>query len=226
MDTTRNIIYRSFVLNDESILDSVTGGGAYLSGIAGCVVDSADISDVDVVQFMEKRSQSDGMDAGTVELGARRIRLAGTLYNVSRPLLYDDLWDLRAALNPILAQRDEPADKGYRPLYFATPTARTDANDYPAGYIPLQVKAMPRAFQASFNRDLHGGDDCGGEVPAPVEVLEVLDTNGHSYIRARVRCADGTVRVARASIQHYPGNRECPPDTDVNYEYEPIEAEP
>lgn len=68
--------------------------------------------------------------------------------------------------------------------------------------------------------DLHGGDDCGGEVPAPVEVLEVYETNGHSSIRARVRCADGTVRVARASIRHYPGSYDCPPDTDVTYEYE------
>jgi hypothetical protein len=76
----------------------------------------------------------------------------------------------------------------------------------------------------AFLVDLHGGDDCGGEVPAPVEVLEVLDTNGQSYIRARVRCADGTVRVALASIRHYPGNRECPPDVDVNYHYEEVAA--
>ena len=68
--------------------------------------------------------------------------------------------------------------------------------------------------------DLHGGDDCEGEVPAPVEVLEVLDTNGQSYIRARVRCADGTVRVATAAARQYPGTLECPPDTDVTYDYE------
>lgn len=68
--------------------------------------------------------------------------------------------------------------------------------------------------------DLHGGDDCDGEVPAPTEVLEVLATNGHSYIRARVRCADGTVRVAVAAAHYYPGDRECPPDYDVTYEYE------
>lgn len=67
--------------------------------------------------------------------------------------------------------------------------------------------------------DLHGGDDCGGECPAPVEVLEVLDTNGHSSIRARVRCADGTVRIATAAAHHYPGDWECPPDYDVEFNY-------
>lgn len=67
---------------------------------------------------------------------------------------------------------------------------------------------------------LHGGDDCDGTCPAPTEVLEVLDTNGHSSIRARVRCADGTVRIARASDRYYPGNRECPPEYDVDYNYE------
>lgn len=68
--------------------------------------------------------------------------------------------------------------------------------------------------------DLHGGDDCDGECPAPTEVLEVLDTNGHSYIRARVRCADGTVRVAVAAAHYYPGDRECPPDYNVEFTYE------
>lgn len=68
--------------------------------------------------------------------------------------------------------------------------------------------------------DLHGGDDCDGEVPAPVEVLEVLATNGHSSIRARVRCADGTVRIASAAAHHYPGSYDCPPDYDVEFTYE------
>jgi len=68
--------------------------------------------------------------------------------------------------------------------------------------------------------DLHGGDDYDGECPAPVEVLEVLDTNGHSYIKARVRCADGTVRVAVAAAHYYPGDRECPPDYNVEFTYE------
>lgn len=157
MDLTRDIIYRGFTLNDEDILDALVAGGGEGSGIVGCVVDSADISDVDVVQFIEKRSQQDGMDAGTPFLGTRRIRMAGTLYNVTRNLLFDDLFTLRAAMSPILAARESPLDYGYLPLYFSVPTNRVE--DYIDGAIPLMIKAMPRSFQAMFSRDQQGGDD-------------------------------------------------------------------
>jgi hypothetical protein len=157
VDLTREIIYRSFVLNDEDIADSTTGGGGAGTGIIGCVVDSADFSDVDVVQFLEKRSQRDGMDAGDVFLGTRRLRMAGTLYNVTRAALYDSLADLRAALSPVLAQREEPLDRGYRPLYFSVPTNRLD--DFPGGIIEMRLLALPRAFQALFDRDQLGGED-------------------------------------------------------------------
>jgi hypothetical protein len=157
MDTTGDITYREFLLNDEDILDSVAGGGGAGSGIEGCVVDTFDVSDVDVVQWVEKRSQADGSDTGDPELGVRRVRMSGTLYAKTRPALYDALFELRAALNPVLAQREEPLDHGYRPLYFSIPTARTD--DFPSGRIDLQIKALPRAFQQTENRDAIGGFD-------------------------------------------------------------------
>jgi hypothetical protein len=157
MDLTQDIIYRSFTLNDSNLESNLTSGGATGSGISGCAVDSADFSDVDVVQFIEKRSQQDGMDAGDVFLGARRLRMAGTLYATTRALLYDQLAALRAALSPVLAQREEPLDRGYRPLYFSVPT--NDATNWPLGAIPQRVLALPRAFQAIFNRDQLGGDD-------------------------------------------------------------------
>lgn len=157
MDTTRDIIYRGFTLNDEDILSNITGGGAAGTGIVGCKLDSFDMSDVDVVQWSEKRSQSDGSDAGDVLLGSRRIRIAGTLYALSRNTLFDALWELRAALNPVLAQREEPLDKGYRPLFFSVPTNRVD--DYPTGAIELQMFALPRAFQQVTHDDEQGGDD-------------------------------------------------------------------
>ena len=149
MDLTEPVIYRSFYLNSADI--AVT-----TAGISGCVIDSVDFSDVDVVQFIEKRSQHDGMDADDVYLGARRIRMAGTLYALTRPLLFDAYWELRAALNPVLAQREEPLDLGYRPLYFTVPTNRLD--DYPEGTIALRMLALPRAFQAMFIRDQSGGE--------------------------------------------------------------------
>lgn len=157
MDTTRNIIYRDFYLNEEDLLDNIVPGAGEGTGIAGCAVDSFDLSDVDVHQFTEKRAQGDGNDAGDVHLGGRRIRMAGTLYGVSRNDLYDRFWNMRAALNPVLAQREEPLDYGYRPLYFYTPTLRTD--QYPTGFIDLQVRAMPRVLSAVFDRDAQGGED-------------------------------------------------------------------
>lgn len=155
MDLTQPVQYRGFTLNDPDImLNSVPGVGAG-AGLIGCVIDSVQMSDVDVVQFMEKRSQQDGMDAGQPFLGTRRIRMAGTLYNVSRADLYDDLSALRAALSPVLAAREEPLDFGYRPLTFIQPTA---SEDWPGGFIPLQVKAMPRSFDGMFGRDNLGGE--------------------------------------------------------------------
>ena len=155
MDLTADVTYRTFKLNDSDVQDNVTpsdDGG----GITGSVIDSADFSDVDVVQFLEKRSQSDGMDAGDVFLGARRLRISGTLYGLTRALLFDSLFDLRAALSPVLAQRESPGDHGYRPMYFSVPTARLD--DYSTGVIDMQIACMPRAFQAILQRQSSGGD--------------------------------------------------------------------
>ncbi len=157
MDTTRDIIYRLFKLNDEDIQSNIVGGGAAGTGITGCVVDTFDLTDVDVVQWLEKRSQADGSDAGDAFLGPRRIRIAGTLYAATRLTLFDQLFTLRAALNPVLAQREEPLDKGYRPLYFSVPTNR--AIDYPSGAIELMVKALPRGIQHVTQRDNLGGED-------------------------------------------------------------------
>lgn len=157
MDTTRDITYRAFVLNDEDITENVTGGGADGTGISGCVVDSVQWSDVDVVQWLEKRSQTDGSDAGDVFQGVRRIRMAGTLYATTKLELWDSIWQMRAALNPVLAQREEPLDKGYRPLYFSVPT--NDNVNWPEGAIPLMIRALPRGIDHVHGRDNMGGED-------------------------------------------------------------------
>jgi hypothetical protein len=157
LDLTEDIIYRGFKLNDRAIGDNLTGGGETASGIFGCVVDSVDFSDTDVVQFIEKRSQQDGMDAGDVFLGTRRVRMAGTLYHVTRALLFDALWELRAAMSPVLAQRESPLDRGYCPLYFSTPTNRIE--EYDTAAIDLRMLALPRSFQAMIARDAMGGEE-------------------------------------------------------------------
>jgi hypothetical protein len=155
MDLARDVLYRGFYLNNSHF--TITSGGAVGTGIAGCILDSCDLSDVDVVQFTEKRSLQDGMDVGDVYLGGRRLRLAGTVYALTKNLLYDTLQQLRATCSPTLAFRSSPGDKGYLPLYYSVPTNRL--TDYPSGTIDLMVRAMPKAFQATIQNDHLGSAD-------------------------------------------------------------------
>ncbi|HET7070155.1 MAG TPA: hypothetical protein VFI40_04980 [Nocardioides sp.] len=157
MDLTRDVVYRNFTLNDSEVASNVTAPSGIGRGITGCVIDTADLSDVDVVQFLEKRSAQDGMDAGDVFLGARRLRMAGTLYAVTRALLFDQIRALKSALSPTLAQRESPDDKGYLPIYYSEPT--NDIENFPEGVIELRALVMPRAIQVILDRDKMGGSD-------------------------------------------------------------------
>jgi hypothetical protein len=157
VDPLGDVTYRGFTLNDSAIEENVTGGDGAGTGIVGSVIDTFDFSDVDLVQYMEKRSQQDGMDAGQPFQGARRIRIAGTLYDLSRALLFDRLADLRSALNAVLAYREDPESLGYLPLYFSVPTNRVE--DYFDGEIALRVLAMPRALSHQTDRDQLGGEE-------------------------------------------------------------------
>lgn len=157
VDTQRDILYRGFLLNDSAIRDSIEAGAGIGKGIDGSVVDSWDTSDIDIVQFMEKRALQDGMDAGDVFHGGRRLKIAGTHYGSTRALLYDRLDEFMAATNAVLAQRDTPLDKGFEQLFFAKPTNRQD--DYPDGGIALFVRARPGPRQFIIQRDQQGGSD-------------------------------------------------------------------
>lgn len=155
VDTTLPIISRGYTFNDPDIqFDAGVGLGR---GAQGSVVDSIDISDVDIVQFMEKRALEDGMDASDVFQGARRVRMTGTIYGRTRALFYDEMDDFMAATAAVLAQRDEPANKGYVPLYWAK---RTNRSEYaPESQIIEQfVYAMPRVRHIAIERDAQGGD--------------------------------------------------------------------
>jgi hypothetical protein len=173
MDTTRDIIFRNFKLNDASVAENIDSTEGLVKGISGCVVDEFDPDDVDVVQFSEKRAEADGMDVGTPFLGARRIRMSGTVYGKTRALCYDALWQLRAAMSPVLSSREIPGDKGYLPLYFAVPT--NDSNY--AGAIAMRALAMPRVFRAPISRDVHGGEDSDGLAIAWNAVMVMRDPN-------------------------------------------------
>lgn len=157
MDTTRDIIYRNFKLNDAAIATSIDSADGLGKGIAGCVIDDFDPDDVDVVQFSEKRAEADGLDVGTPFLGGRRIRLSGTIYGKTRALCYDLLFQLRSILSPVMASREIPGDKGYLPMYFAVPT--NDTANFPSGARELRALVMPKQFRGPINRDQHGGGD-------------------------------------------------------------------
>jgi len=155
MDLNFPVTYRTFLLNDPAVTPDPNSGIGH--GIAGCVIDSVDFSDTDVIQFIEKRSLQDGMDAGDPFLGMLHLRMAGTLYGVLRETFFDAVWSLRKALSPTLAARESPADHGYLPLYFSVPTNRIV--DYPSGKIDLQIKVMPKSKQLVFQRDNQGGEN-------------------------------------------------------------------
>lgn len=171
MDLTRNAIFRNFRLNDEDIQDSIDSGSDIGDGIEGCTIDTADMSDVDVVQWLEKKALQDGLDAGDVYLGQRRVRLAGTLYGKTRGLLFDAFAELGRVLSATSCFREAPDDKGYIPLYFSRPTNRQD--DFPSGVIDLRINVLPRAFQANFNRKASGGDD-GDALAIPWQSVLVM----------------------------------------------------
>lgn len=155
MDLTRDVLYRGLTLNSNDVAASVDASDGQFKGISGILIDDFDPDDVDVVQFQEKRAETDGMDVGTPFLGGRRIRVSGTIYGKSRNLCYDLLWQLRAVMSPVLASREIPQDKGYLPLYFSVPT--NDPNH--PGAIAMRALVMPRQFRAPISRDQHGGKD-------------------------------------------------------------------
>jgi hypothetical protein len=172
MDTTQDIIYRNYKVNDQTVADSVDSSDGIGKGISGSVVDYFDPDDMDVVQFSEKRAEADGMDVGNPFLGGRRIRLAGTVYGKSRGLCYDALAQLRKAMNATLAARESPADKGYVPLYFSVPT--NDTGNFPSGHIDMRALAMPKAFRAPINRDQHGGNEDSDALAIPWSAVMVM----------------------------------------------------
>lgn len=155
MDLSADIIYRGFSLNNPALNAPLSSGGI-AEAVSGCTVDEATLSDVDVVQYVEKRALADGVDVGPVFLGQRRISLAGTIYGQTRALLFDAIRDLRAALSPTLAYGEVPGDFGYESLYFSEPT--NDAA-YSGGSIALQVLAMPRPPKITIFRQKQGGGD-------------------------------------------------------------------
>lgn len=199
MDTTRDIIYRNVKLNDSAVAANVDSTDGLGKGITGSVVDDFDPDDIDVVQFSEKRAEADGMDVGTPFLGGRRIRISGTAYGKTRALCYDLLWQLRAALSPVLAAREIPGDKGYLPMYFAVPT--NDAANFPSGAISMRALVMPKAFRAPVSRDHHGGVDADALAMVWSAVMVMRDPLFEGSVPQDVAFADTPILVGGTASQ-------------------------
>jgi len=154
MDPVRPVAYRNLQLNDASI----GGTGERIAGIA---VERIAYGGVNAYAYTEKRSNSDGFDAGEVFLGKREIDLTGTIYGQSRADLFDRKMRLVAAFTPTLAYATSPIDYGYLPLTFEEPTLNTD--DWPNGYIPLMMRVRARSTpEFQIVRDAVGGEDARG----------------------------------------------------------------
>jgi hypothetical protein len=154
MDTTRPVTYRGLQLNDASI-------GVGGTPTSGNMLVRAQYGAVQGHAYVEKRSQSDGFDAGDVFLGMREVYLEGVLYGESRADLFDRKATLAAAFTPTGAYGESPGDLGFLPLAYEEPTK--DIADWPSGYVPKMMRCRPVAQpEFTIDRDAIGGADSRG----------------------------------------------------------------
>ena len=71
--------FRGFDLNTTSMVSYTDG-----ARIRGCSLSTIDHSEVEIRQFTEPLALANGIDVGGVWLGARRVRMTGTIYGVTR----------------------------------------------------------------------------------------------------------------------------------------------
>lgn len=158
IDCSASQVYRTLELNSATLTPPAYIGG----GIEGIQVEQANLSDVDVVQYVEKRALADGMDSGDLYLGARRLQLQGSIYGLSRAKLFDSIRDLRRAFSPKAAELE--GDDGFLPYTFSVPT--DDIENYPDRVILLKLYVAPRSLTIVTNRDRQGGKEASaGAVP-------------------------------------------------------------
>lgn len=154
IDCSASQVYRTLELNSATLTPPAYIGG----GIEGIQVEQANLSDVDVVQYVEKRALADGMDSGDLFLGARRLQLQGSIYGLSRGKFYDFIRDLRRAFSPKAAELE--GSDGFLPYTFSVPT--DDIDNYPTRVIPLKLYVAPRSLTIVTNRDRQGGKAASG----------------------------------------------------------------
>jgi hypothetical protein len=136
-DLTLAVTYRGIDLNATSLVHGEIVGG---------VVDVFDYSEVDVRQFTEPYALADGLDVGGVWLGGRRIRMAGTVYDLTRALVGARLDMLESLFSPTAAFIADPSSFGFAPLTFTSLSGSVRT-----------IYARPDGLRVTYNRDQFGG---------------------------------------------------------------------
>lgn len=137
-DLTAPIAYNGLTMSSIT----PTGGGAPISGY---VVERFNASQVDIRQFVENRALQEGLDAGDIYLGSRRLVIQVAAYGSTKGDLWDKTQDFLEAFNPVIAYNNETAVLGFRALTFFQPTANVSTwptSAYPNG-IPMLFYARP-----------------------------------------------------------------------------------
>jgi hypothetical protein len=168
MDISGTITYNGWTATTPV---AVAGGGPR----DGVIIERADISPVEVAQYLDKRAASDGLDVADVYLGGRRMTISAAVLGSTTGRLWDNLDDLLAAFNPVLAYNADSARFGFVALDYYRPTADISTwptSTYPSG-IPLRLYARPlqpprwdvRRIQAT------GRSSLGAAIRVQIELL-------------------------------------------------------
>jgi hypothetical protein len=104
--------------------------------ITGCQIDSIDHSEVEIRQFTEPYALKNGIDVGGVWLGARHVRITGTVYGATRAEAFASIAALDAVMLP------EAGTFGYYLLPL------TDGDLY----------VRPNGLRVVWDRRMYGGD--------------------------------------------------------------------
>jgi hypothetical protein len=137
-DLTQSITYRGVEINSAS----VTYGK-----IIGCLIDQIDYSEVEVRQFTEPLALANGLDVGGVWLGARQVRIAGTVYDTTRAACGGRIDVLEALFGPTAVFEVDPTSFGFAPLVFRSIS----------GYVRT-LYARSNGLRVTYNRDQFGGN--------------------------------------------------------------------
>ena len=110
--------------------------------------------------YLEKRANTDGLDAGDVVLGGRAFALVVTAYGTSEGDFWDKTQALIRAFTPTVASAADTANLGFLALDFYQPTANVSSwpvSTYPSG-IPMRYYVRPQESPTyALERDRDGG---------------------------------------------------------------------